>query len=115
MSPARPAERQNQNRNQVNYNNNNNIPEDNSIDDIERQIAAIERAHARVENGQEPAARLHQNSLESGVSGESGDEEMKEGDDAMFNAIVASLIEYTGQEGAHQSESVRKAEEDEDR
>ena len=73
--------------------------QDDSLDDIERQIAAIEQAHARVENG-EPA-RAHQNSLESG---ESDDEDHKEGEDAMFNAIVASLIDYTGADGANQPE-----------
>ena len=33
-----------------------------------------------------------------------GREELKDGDDAMFNAIVASLIDYTGAEG-NQDES----------
>ena len=43
-----------------------------------------------------------------------GREELKDGDDAMFNAIVASLIDYTGADG-NQDESVKKAEADENR
>ena len=43
-----------------------------------------------------------------------GREELKDGDDAMFNAIVASLIDYTGAEG-NQDESTKKAEADENR
>ena len=54
---------------------------------------------------------MHCNSLESGNSDDDdlGDrEEHKDCEDAMFNAIVASLIDYTGADG-NQDESTKKA------
>lgn len=74
--------------------------DDDSLDDIERQIQMIENAHARSSVAQGNGAGTRQNvSMRSDYSGSEVDVEGDHvNDDAMFNAIVASLVDYTGNE-----------------
>ena len=70
--------------------------DEDSLDDIERQIQMIENAHASRATGVRTGTKQNV-SFQSNYSG-SAEEETGDhvGDDEMFNAIVASLIDYTG-------------------
>jgi len=81
-----------------------------SFEDIEKQILEIEQAHSRSQAGATGISNNNQNvslESESGEEGKQGSRAQSGNDDDIFNAIVASLINYTGTEG--DPEAARKA------